>query len=51
MPESDTIFWLMAASAVIWSGLGCYVAFLGVTQKGIQKQLQQLEILRHDDQA
>ena len=48
MMESGALIWLMAASAVIWLGIGGYLAFLAARQGEIKKRLQQLELLFHD---
>lgn len=35
--------WLMAANAVLWLGLGLYVAFLARTQKNLSMRIGQWE--------
>ncbi|MEA4855757.1 MAG: CcmD family protein [Solidesulfovibrio sp.] len=40
--------YLFAANVIVWVGIGCYVAFLAVTQKRLEKRLKRLEVL-HDD--
>jgi len=35
--------WLIAANAVIWIGIGAYVAFLASAQKNIARRLTALE--------
>lgn len=39
----DTIIWLMAANAVVWLGLGAYLAFMGSRQRGLAARLAQWE--------
>lgn len=51
MTESDTFTWLMAASALIWLGLGAYVTFIAVAQRTLQKRLKNLELWNHDNEA
>ena len=41
------IYWLMAANAAFWAGMGCYVLFLGNTQKKLERRIQQWE-MDHD---
>lgn len=45
----EHIYWLMAANAVVWCGLGAYLLFLGQRQSRLAARLVQLESLRHDD--
>ncbi|WP_428569134.1 MAG: CcmD family protein [Solidesulfovibrio sp. DCME] len=40
--------YLFAANILVWVGIGCYVAFLAVSQKRLRKRLERLEGL-HDD--
>ena len=42
----DTLTWLMAANAVVWLGLGAYVAFLAARQRGLAQRLAQWERTR-----
>lgn len=51
MADSDTLVWLMAANAVIWFGIGVYVALVAAGQNALKRRLQQLEHLSHDSQA
>lgn len=51
MAESEVLIWVAAASAVIWSGIGAYAAFVAASQNSLKKRLQQLEQLYHDPQA
>ena len=37
------IHWVLAASAVIWLGLGAYLAFMAVRQKELEQRLRALE--------
>ncbi|MDE5879648.1 MAG: CcmD family protein [Desulfovibrio sp.] len=39
----DTVYWLLGANAVVWLGLGAYVAFLGGRQRGLMARLDQWE--------
>lgn len=43
----DAIFWLAAANAIVWLGLGAYIALLAAKQRQILRQLKTLEN-RHD---
>ncbi|WP_300157878.1 CcmD family protein [Solidesulfovibrio sp.] len=40
--------YLFAANVIVWVGIGCYVAFLAVSQKRLTKRLKRLEVL-HDE--
>lgn len=51
MPDGDAIFWLLAANAVIWLGIGCYLALLGRVQVGLARRLQQLELWRDESNS
>lgn len=51
MTEANALIWLMAACAIIWFGIGAYLAFLGFAQRSLKKSLRQLEQLCHDQQA
>lgn len=42
--------WLIIASAIIWLGLGGYMAFLGAVQKRLARIMRQIEALRDDQQ-
>ena len=42
---SDALVWLIAANALIWAGLGLYVAFLAFSQKVLRARCRQLEIM------
>lgn len=44
----DAFWWLVIANAVVWLGLGGYLAFLGVAQKNLEKALRGAE-LNSDD--
>lgn len=35
----DTLYWLMGANAVVWIGLGAYLAFLGARQRSLALRL------------
>lgn len=45
----EPIYWLMAANAAVWCGLGAYLLFLGQRQRRLAARLVHLESLRHDD--
>lgn len=36
-------FWLMAANAALWIGLGLYMAFLAAEQKKLERRMAQWE--------
>lgn len=42
--------WIIIASAIIWLGLGCYMAFLGVVQTRLVRTMRQIEALRDDQE-
>lgn len=42
-PDQQT--WLIIANAVIWLGLGCYIAFLGHTQHKLAKRCLQRDAI------
>ena len=44
----DNIYWLLAANAVIWLGLGAYIAFLGCKGAALHKRLRHMEMLHGD---
>ena len=37
------IHWVLAASAVIWLGLGAYLAFMAARQRDVEQRLSALE--------
>lgn len=39
-------YWLVAANAVVWVGLGMYLIILGRRQYSLNNRLQQLENLK-----
>lgn len=39
----DTLYWLLGANAVVWLGLGAYVALLGARQRALAARLAQWE--------
>lgn len=41
-------YWLLAANVVVWCGLGAYLFFMGLCQRGLARRLSRLENLRHD---
>lgn len=41
--------YLFAANVIVWVGIGCYVAFLAVSQKRLIRRLKRLEVLNNDD--
>ncbi|MDR2820390.1 MAG: CcmD family protein [Desulfovibrio sp.] len=45
----DTIVWLAAANVVFWIGLGAYLAFLALEQRGISARLTRWEALHPED--
>lgn len=50
MPEyGDGVLWLAGASAVIWFGIGAYLAFLAVQQKNLVRRLRQMELWRGEE--
>lgn len=49
MEVEDALGWLMAASAAIWLGLGCYMAWLGFIQAALAKRCRQLELERDEN--
>lgn len=45
----DAIFWVAAASAIVWFGLGIYIAFLASAQRRIARQIKLLELANERD--
>lgn len=39
----DTIYWLMAGNAVVWVGLGAYLAFLARRERALALRLDARE--------
>lgn len=39
----DTLYWLAGANAVVWLGLGFYVAFLAGRERALARRLDQWE--------
>lgn len=44
----EPTYWLLGANVAVWCGLGAYLFFLGLRQRGLARRLSQLESLRHD---
>lgn len=44
----DTLYWLVGANAVVWVGLGAYVAFLAGRERALALRLDQWERGRRD---
>lgn len=44
----DALIWVMAASAVIWLGIGGYMAFLAMRQAALARRCKQLELWRDE---
>lgn len=44
----DTVYWLVAANAVVWVGLGAYVAFLAGRERALALRLDHWEKRRRD---
>lgn len=44
----DDFWWLVIANAVVWLGLGAYLAFLGIVQKNQEKALQGAKLTNDD---
>lgn len=45
----DHTTFLIAGNAVVWLGIGAYLAFLAMNQKRLGDRLAQLERLTHDE--
>lgn len=45
----DALYWLCAANAFIWAGIGAYVAFLASNQRKLTTQLKNLELYHGSD--
>lgn len=39
----EDIFWLAAANALVWFGLGAYIAYIATRQRQLARQLKNLE--------
>lgn len=39
----ETVYWLMGANAVVWAGLGAYLAFLGGRERALSRRLDAWE--------
>ncbi len=46
----DAIFWLAAGNAIVWLGLGAYLALLGARQRQLLRQLKNLELEHEQDE-
>ena len=46
--NTNVIYWLVAANAAVWAGMGAYLVFLGLRQRALARRLMQLELLKHD---
>ena len=44
----DDFWWLVIVNAVVWLGLGVYLAFLGIVQKNQEKALQGATLTNDD---
>lgn len=42
--------WLLYAGAAVWSGLGLYLAYLGVKQARLSKRIRQLALMLEEEQ-
>ncbi len=46
--DNSVIYWLAAANAAVWAGMGAYLVFLGLRQRTLARRLMQLGLLKHD---
>lgn len=46
--DTNVMYWLVAANAAVWVGMGAYLVFLGLRQRTLAARLTQLELLKHD---
>ena len=44
----DILTWVILTNAVVWAGIGAYLAFLGAQQHRLAVRLSQLELLHHE---
>lgn len=44
----DTLTWVILTNALVWVGLGAYLAFLASRQKALAARLAQWELLHHE---
>lgn len=44
----DTPMWIMLTNALVWLGIGGYMAFLANNQAKIAKRLKQMEMIGHE---
>ncbi len=49
MNYMNDIFWLAAANAVVWFGLGSYIAYLATRQRQIIRKIKNLELINDQD--
>lgn len=47
MNHTDFLF---AANVIVWLGIGGYLAWLAVGQSRLARRLEQLELMRHDQE-
>lgn len=44
----EAMTWIIVTNAIVWIGIGAYVAFLAARQRALALRLSQLEMLDHD---
>lgn len=44
----QSLIWVMIANIIIWLGLGAYLAWLGASQRKLERRCRQLEILANE---
>jgi len=49
MTDMGKEIYLFVANALVWVGIGVYVAFMAVSQKRLERRLNRLEVLSEDD--
>ena len=44
----DTLNWVILTNAVVWVGIGAYLALMAARQRSLCARLAQMEMLRHE---
>ena len=44
----DSLTWVILANAVVWLGIGGYVAYLAACQRALASRIRHMEMLNND---